>query len=94
MFYVKFKPAKCRITPDAPERNVKVFHGLALNVDKLHALTMTAEIPVHDDQQRQEEFFRYYDEMIQNFQKLQPQIVNALKRLSPREFAMSNDSIW
>ena len=93
LFYVKFKPAKCRITPDAPERNVKVFHGLALNVDKLHALAMTAEIPVHDDQQRQEEFFRYYDEMIQNFQKLQPQIVNALKRLSPREFAMSNDSI-
>ena len=55
LFYVKFKPAKSRITPDAPERNVKVFHGLALNVDKLHALIMTAEMPVHDDQQRQED---------------------------------------
>ena len=90
LFYVKFKPAKSRITPDAPERNVKVFHGLALNVDKLHALIMTAEMPVHDDQQRQEEFFRYYDEMIQNFQKLQPQIIQALKALAPTDFDESD----
>jgi len=90
LFYVKFKPAKSRITPDAPERNVKVFHGLAINVDKLHALVMTAEMPVHDDQQRQEEFFRYYDEMIQNFQKLQPQIIQALKALAPTDFDESD----
>ncbi|WP_314331322.1 hypothetical protein [Selenomonas noxia] len=90
LFYVKFKPAKSRITPDAPERNVKVFHGLALNVDKFHALVMTAGMPVHDDQQRQEEFFRYYDEMIQNFQKLQPQIIQALKALAPTDFDESD----
>ena len=37
LFYVKFTSAKSHITPDASERNTKVFHGLELNADKLRS---------------------------------------------------------
>lgn len=50
---------------------------------------MKAEMPVHNEQQ-QEAFFRYYDEMVQNFQKLQSQIIQALKALAPTDFDVRN----
>ena len=54
-----------------------------------YALTMKAEMPVHNEQQ-QEAFFRYYDKMVQNFQKLQSQIIQALKALAPTDFDVRN----
>ena len=83
LFYVKYHKAKSRIRPDAPERNVKVFYGLALKAEKLHSLPQKEQLPELPIQERKDRFFQYYKTMIQNFLNLQPKIYNLLNRPEP-----------
>ena len=80
LFYIKYHKAKSRIRPDAPERNVKVFYGLALKAEKLHSLPQKEQLPELPIQERKERFFQYYKTMIQNFLNLQPKIYNLLNQ--------------
>ena len=83
LFYIKYHKAKSRIRPDAPERNVKVFYGLALKAEKLHSLPQKEQLPELPIQERKDRFFQYYKTMIQNFLNLQPKIYNLLNRPEP-----------
>lgn len=78
LFYIKYHKAKSRINPDAPEKNVKVFYGLALKAEKLYSFPPQEEVSLPSIQERENSFFHYYETMIQNFLNFQPQIYKIL----------------
>lgn len=78
LFYIKYHKAKSRINPDAPEKNVKVFYGLALKAEKLYSFPPQEEVSLPSIQERENSFSHYYETMIQNFLNFQPQIYKIL----------------
>ena len=83
LFYFKYSSAESRIETET-QRNVRVFFGLALDTDKLDDLINKENISERDLRQRQEEFIQYYEDMVQNFKTLLPQIQKALLLLDAK----------
>ena len=80
LFYFKYNNAESRIETQT-KSNVRVFFGLALDVDRLDALVNKEHISERDMLEQQEDFIQYYEDMIQNFKNLLPQIQESLLSL-------------
>lgn len=83
LFYLKNNHAKSRLHPEEKEKNVKCFFGLALDKEKLTVMIGSDEGTAAKKRKKlaEESFTRYYENMIRNFQELQPEIQKALESM-------------
>lgn len=83
LFYLKNNHAKSRLHQEAKEKNVKCFFGLALDKEKLTVMIGSDEGTAAKKRKKlaEESFTRYYENMIRNFQELQPEIQKALESM-------------
>ena len=80
---LKNNHAKSRLHPEAGEKNVKCFFGLALDKEKLTgAITSDPETSTTNRQNELEASTLYYENMIHTFQELQTKIRSELETLA------------
>ena len=83
LFYLKNNHATSRLHPEAGEKNVKCFFGLALDKERLTgAIASDAETSTANCQNELEASTLYYKNMIHTFQELQPKIRGELETLA------------